>query len=134
MTSAPGAEQDDVARAGAAALRGNDAAKWPDKMPVRQRLQLLLDPDSWVEDGLLADAAGGGLPADGVLTGVGTIEGRQVAVIAHDFTVKAGIMGSADLREADPHPGARRPRPAARRLPRRLRRGPAHRPARILPR
>jgi acetyl-CoA carboxylase carboxyltransferase component len=54
---------------------------------------LLLDEDSWVEDGLLA-AAGNGLPADGVITGVGTIEGRPVAVIAHDFAVKAGSWGA----------------------------------------
>jgi len=90
--------QDEVARATAAALRGNDAAKWRTKMPVRQRLQLLLDPGRWVEDGLLADAASDGLPADGVLTGVGTIEGRPVAVIAHDFTVKAGSWGRSPAR------------------------------------
>jgi acetyl-CoA carboxylase carboxyltransferase component len=87
------AAADDVARATEAALRGNDPARWPTKMPVRQRLELLLDPGSWVEDGLLASAAGEALPADGVLTGVGTIEGRPVAVIAHDFTVKAGSWG-----------------------------------------
>ncbi len=90
----PTTAADDVARAAEAALRGNDASRWPTKMPVRQRLELLLDPGSWVEDGLLASAAGEGLPADGVLTGVGTIEGRPVAVIAHDFTVKAGSWGA----------------------------------------
>jgi acetyl-CoA carboxylase carboxyltransferase component len=89
----PATAADDVARATETALRGSDSARWPTKMPVRQRLELLLDPGSWVEDGLLADAAGEGLPADGVLTGVGTIEGRPVAVIAHDFTVKAGSWG-----------------------------------------
>jgi acetyl-CoA carboxylase carboxyltransferase component len=87
------AASDDVIQATEAALLGNDASRWTTKIPVRQRLELLLDPDSWVEDGLLADAAGDGLPADGVLTGVGTIEGRPVAVIAHDFTVKAGSWG-----------------------------------------
>src|SRR5919202_1624584 len=65
-----------------------------DELVCRQRLELLLDPGSWVEDGLLASAAGEALPADGVLTGVGTIEGRPVAVIAHDFTVKAGSWGA----------------------------------------
>jgi acetyl-CoA carboxylase carboxyltransferase component len=75
------------------ALRGGDTSRWPSKLPVRQRIALLLDPGSWVEDGLLADAAGDRLPADGVLTGVGRIEGRPVAVIAHDFTVKAGSWG-----------------------------------------
>ena len=76
-----------------AALAGLDPSKWPNKMPVRDRLRLLLDPGSWVEDGLMANAEAGNLPADGVLTGVGRIEGRSVAVIAHDFTVKAGSWG-----------------------------------------
>ncbi len=86
-------DQDAVVVALREALAGNDTARWPDKMPVRERIALLLDADSWVEDGLLADAAGDGLPADGVLTGVGTVGGRLVAVIAHDFTVKAGSWG-----------------------------------------
>lgn len=83
----------EVEEASAAALRGGDGSRWPTKLPVRERISLLLDPGSWVEDGLLADAAGDGLPADGVLTGVGSVQGRPVAVIAHDFTVKAGSWG-----------------------------------------
>jgi acetyl-CoA carboxylase carboxyltransferase component len=83
----------DVRAAQAAALTGLDATRWPEKLPVRDRLTLLLDPDTWVEDGLLANATEDGLPADGVLTGVGRIDGRPVAVIAHDFTVKAGSWG-----------------------------------------
>ena len=83
----------EVERATTAALNGNDTSRWPSKLPVRDRIRLLLDEDTWVEDGLLADAAGQGLPADGVLTGVGTVDGRPVAVIAHDFTVKAGSWG-----------------------------------------
>ncbi|MEP6816980.1 MAG: acyl-CoA carboxylase subunit beta [Marmoricola sp.] len=75
------------------AARGVDASRWPDKLPVAQRLELLLDPGTWVEDGLLANAQLDGLPADGVRTGVGRIDGRKVAVIAHDFAVKAGSWG-----------------------------------------
>lgn len=82
----------EVVEATRAALGGGDPCRWPTKLPVRERLAVLLDPGSWVEDGLLASAAEG-LPADGVLTGVGTIEGRPVAVIAHDFAVKAGSWG-----------------------------------------
>ncbi len=84
----------DVAEAAKAALAGGDAARWPDKMAARDRVRLLLDDDSWVEDGLLANACEPDLPADGVLTGVGAVEGRRVAVIAHDFTVKAGSWGA----------------------------------------
>jgi acetyl-CoA carboxylase carboxyltransferase component len=84
----------DVRAAQRTALAGLDPSKWTNKIPVRDRLRILLDPGSWVKDGLLANARAEGLPADGVLTGVGRIEGRQVAVIAHDYTVKAGSWGA----------------------------------------
>jgi acetyl-CoA carboxylase carboxyltransferase component len=89
----------DVTGAVAGALAGNRTDKWPTKLPVRDRLALLLDPGSWIEDGLLANACSEGLPADGVLTGVGTVEGRPVAVIAHDFTVKAGSWGELNCEK-----------------------------------
>jgi methylmalonyl-CoA decarboxylase subunit alpha len=60
------------------------------RLPVRERVELLLDPDSFVEDGLLASWEQDGLGADGVVTGLGTIGGRRVAVSANDPTVKAG--------------------------------------------
>lgn len=82
-----------IASAVGAALAGGDASRWPTKLSARDRVALLLDEGSWVEDGLLAGATSSGLPADGVLTGVGKIEGRSVAVIAHDFSVKAGSWG-----------------------------------------
>jgi len=82
-----------VRAAAETAERGADASRWPDKLPVSQRLEILLDPGSWVEDGLLANGQTEGLPADGVRTGVGRIDGRLVAVIAHDFAVKAGSWG-----------------------------------------
>jgi acetyl-CoA carboxylase carboxyltransferase component len=91
---APGAPTaQDVVDAAGRALGGGDPARWPSKLPVRERLAVLFDPGSFVEDGLLATAAGEALPADGVVTGVGRVEGRPVAVIAHDFTVKAGSWG-----------------------------------------
>ena len=84
---------DDVRKAIVTAEQGNDTSRWPEKLPVSDRLAVLLDPGSWREDGLLANAAAQGLPADGVRTGVGRIGGRPVAVIAHDFAVKAGSWG-----------------------------------------
>ena len=77
----------------AAALAGGDRSRLGTKLPVRERLDLLLDPGSFVEDGLLASMHAERLPADAVVTGTGTVEGRQVAVIAHDPTVKAGSWG-----------------------------------------
>src|SRR6266516_5255060 len=64
------------------------------KLFVRERLGLLLDTvEGFAEDGLLASALAGDLPADAVVTGVGTVEGRPVAVMANDPTVKAGSWG-----------------------------------------
>ena len=69
------------------------------KLFVRDRLKLLLDPDSFVEDGLLANAAAEDLPADGVVTGVGRIDGRPVCVMANDPTVKAGSWGARTVEK-----------------------------------
>jgi methylmalonyl-CoA decarboxylase subunit alpha len=60
------------------------------KLPVRDRVERLLDPSSFAEDGLLASWEQEGLGAEGVITGLGTIDGRTVAVMANDPTVKAG--------------------------------------------
>src|SRR3989442_14529209 len=64
------------------------------KLFVRERLRLLLDDvDEFAEEGLLASALAGDLPADAVVTGVGPVHGRPVAVMANDATVKAGSWG-----------------------------------------
>ena len=70
------------------------------KLFVRERLSLLLDSaDDFVEDGLLVNALAGELPADGVVTGVGTIDGHPVAVMANDSTVKAGSWGARTVEK-----------------------------------
>src|SRR5437763_16249794 len=63
------------------------------KLPVRNRVALLLDPGSFAEEGQLANWEQDGLGADGVITGLGMIGGRPVAVMANDPTVKAGSWG-----------------------------------------
>jgi acetyl-CoA carboxylase carboxyltransferase component len=63
------------------------------KLPVRERVAALLDQGSFVEEALLANWEQDGLGADGVLTGLGTIAGRRVALMANDPTVKAGSWG-----------------------------------------
>ena len=63
------------------------------KLPVRERVALLLDRDSFAEDALLASWEAEGLGADGVVTGMGTVGGRTVALMANDPTVKAGSWG-----------------------------------------
>ncbi|HET9410671.1 MAG TPA: acyl-CoA carboxylase subunit beta [Candidatus Dormibacteraeota bacterium] len=69
------------------------------KLTARERLDLLLDKDSFVEDGLFANVLADDLPADGVVTGLGTVEGRQVAAMANDPTVKAGSWGARTVEK-----------------------------------
>jgi len=64
-----------------------------EKLPVRERVARLLDPDSFSEDALLANWEHEGLGADGVVTGMGRIGGRAVALMANDPAVKAGSWG-----------------------------------------
>ena len=80
---------------------GRDKLAAQNKLFVRDRLALLLDPDSFVEDALLANAMApsGDLPADGVITGVGHIDGRPVCVMANDPTVKAGSWGARTVEK-----------------------------------
>ncbi len=63
------------------------------KLFARERIDRLVDRGSFVEDALFANATQPDLPADGVITGVATIEGRAVAIMANDSTVKAGSWG-----------------------------------------
>ncbi|MGE3619994.1 MAG: acyl-CoA carboxylase subunit beta [Acidimicrobiia bacterium] len=69
------------------------------KLFVRDRLALLLDEGSFVEDALLANSDADDLPADGVVTGSGRIDGRPVAVMANDPTVKAGSWGARTVEK-----------------------------------
>ena len=69
------------------------------KLTARERLDLLLDAGSFIEDGLFANVLAEELPADGVVTGLGTIDGRQVAVMANDPTVKAGSWGARTVEK-----------------------------------
>ena len=66
------------------------------KLTARERIDLLFDEGTFVELGLLANNRDGSenAPADGVVTGHGEVDGRQVWVVAYDFTVMAGSMGA----------------------------------------
>jgi acetyl-CoA carboxylase carboxyltransferase component len=63
------------------------------KMPVRERVERLIDPGSLAEEGLLANWEQEGLGADGVVTALAAIGGRRIALMANDPTVKAGSWG-----------------------------------------
>src|SRR5262245_25419565 len=63
------------------------------KLFARERIAKLVDVGSFVEDAALANNLDAELPADGVITGTATIDGRTVCVMANDSTVKAGSWG-----------------------------------------
>jgi len=62
------------------------------KLTARERLELLLDPDSLVEQGRLTGHALD-LPGEGLVCGCGTVHGRQVFVYSQDRTVRGGSIG-----------------------------------------
>lgn len=76
------------------------------KLTARERLEVLLDPDSFEEYGLYVEhrCSDFGLedkkhPGDGVVIGQGTINGRLVFVYSQDFTVMGGSLGEAHARK-----------------------------------
>jgi acetyl-CoA carboxylase carboxyltransferase component len=82
-----------------------------EKLTVRERVDYLYDEGSFDELGQLAAPAPTtpetqnwereDAPADGVVTGIGEVDGRPVAVIATDFTVKGGSIGHTGGRKMD---------------------------------
>ncbi len=69
------------------------------KLSARERIDLLLDRDSFEEfdqlktgQGALGEAE---YPGDGVITGHGTIDGREVCIFSQDFTILGGSLGEA---------------------------------------
>ncbi len=73
--------------------RHHDKSKDQGKLPVRERVERLVDPGTFVEDALLANWEQDGFGADGVVTGMAAVGGRPVALMANDPTVKAGSWG-----------------------------------------
>ena len=69
------------------------------KLYVRDRIALLVDEGSFVEDAQLANALNPGLPADGVVTGRALVDGRPALLVANDPTVKAGSWGARTVEK-----------------------------------
>ncbi|MFQ3543204.1 acyl-CoA carboxylase subunit beta [Halobacillus rhizosphaerae] len=86
-----------IASGGAEKYHGKNAEKG--KMFVRERLELLFDEDIQIEDAFFANCQDDSLPADGVVTGIGKINGEQVCVMANDSTVKAGSWGARTVEK-----------------------------------
>jgi acetyl-CoA carboxylase carboxyltransferase component len=78
---------------------------------TRENVADLVDPGSFVEYGPLAIAAQrrrrslddlvARTPADGLVAGVGTVDGRPTAVLSYDYTVLAGTQGYQNHRKKD---------------------------------
>jgi len=79
--------------------RYHEKAKAEGKLFCRDRLRLLLDRDSFVEEAAFANHLAGDLPADGVVTGTGRVDGRTICVMANDSTVKAGSWGARTVEK-----------------------------------
>ncbi|MBI3185702.1 MAG: acyl-CoA carboxylase subunit beta [Myxococcales bacterium] len=76
------------------------------KLTARERLELLFDPGTFEEYGMLAGNSGAlpseeerPSPADGVITGVGEVDGRPVCGALYDFTVFGGSIGEVGERK-----------------------------------
>lgn len=89
------AEEEGIRRGGGEKAAQAQRAKG--RLTVRERLRLLLDPDTellelglWAAYGMYGEY--GGAPAAGVVTGLGRVCGRLCMIIASDATVKAGAF------------------------------------------
>jgi propionyl-CoA carboxylase beta chain len=76
------------------------------KLTARERIEVLLDPTSFEEIGMLVehrcnnfDMEKSKIPGDGVVTGCGTINGRKVFVYSQDFTVFGGSLSETNAKK-----------------------------------
>ena len=90
-----------AARAGGGARRVA-AQHAKGRLTARERVELLLDPDSFEEWDMFVEHRchdfgmdREAIPGDGVVTGHGTVNGRRVFVFSQDFTVLGGSLGEA---------------------------------------
>ena len=90
-----------AARAGGGQRRV-DAQHAKGRLTARERIELLLDPDSFEEWDMFVEHRNSDfgmqdqkVPGDGVVTGYGTVNGRLVFVFSQDFTVFGGSLSEA---------------------------------------
>ncbi|PLR84107.1 carboxylase [Bacillus canaveralius] len=77
----------------------HEKLKGQNKLFVRERLRLLFDEGTYQEDGKFANCLEEDLPADGVVTAIGRINGQTVCAMANDSTVKAGSWGARTVEK-----------------------------------
>ncbi len=76
------------------------------KMTARERLEYFFDPGSFREMDIFVKHRGGlfgldkmDIPADGVITGYGKVDGRDVFAFSQDFTARAGTLGEMHAKK-----------------------------------
>lgn len=72
------------------------------RLPVRERIDMLVDPDTWFEIGALALPElrrAKPIPGDAVVTGFGLLDGRRIGVIGIDASVVAGTTAPISMRK-----------------------------------
>ncbi|MFY4773765.1 acyl-CoA carboxylase subunit beta [Metabacillus sp. RGM 3146] len=77
----------------------HEKMKQQNKLFVRDRLNRLFDNGQYTEDGKFANNQAGDLPADGVVTAIGKVNGQTVCVMANDSTIKAGSWGARTVEK-----------------------------------
>jgi acetyl-CoA carboxylase carboxyltransferase component len=79
------------------------AQKKKGKLTARERIDLLLDKGTFRETGMFAKSRGaasyGEVPADGVITGYGKVDGRKVYIFSQDFTTMGGTLSEIHARK-----------------------------------
>ena len=89
-----------LAMGGSERLARRKVSGWLD---ARERIARLVDAGSFVESGLFATSSNpadaGATPADGKIAGFGRVEGREIALVANDFTVKGASSGGTNMRK-----------------------------------
>lgn len=81
------------------ASKYHEKLKEQNKLFVRKRLELLFDNGEYEEDGKFANCEAKDLPADGVVTAIGKVNGQTVCVMANDSTIKAGSWGARTVEK-----------------------------------
>jgi 3-methylcrotonyl-CoA carboxylase beta subunit len=96
MSESTVAEQEELIRQGGGA-KAIERQHAKGRLTARERISRVLDPNTdlfelglWAAWGMYAEW--GGAPSAGVVTGIGTVSGRRVMIIANDATVKAGAF------------------------------------------
>jgi acetyl-CoA carboxylase carboxyltransferase component len=79
--------------------RGHDKIEDLGKVFVRDRLDMIFDEIEYEDGSFARHGDDDELPADGLITGIGVIDGRKVAFTANDYTVKAGSLGQMGVEK-----------------------------------